>query len=282
MSGRIQLCGLEHQTGIFSDRMVCRFHGIYWPAILRALNLPLPARLLAHGHWTLGYRKMSKSSGNVVNPFFALDRFGTDPIRFYMAHDGGLRDDADYGNTNIIERYNKLLRHSLGNLCSRITRGTDWSVRAAVMEAQRSRLAIANEMDRQQQAKINQLRTQVDEAFQELEITKALKIIFEMVGQVRFSSFSLSSLLVYFCRFLLFAFRLSLAAFPAHQNHVFIDISVTDLADLTVVGHHQDKQISARRLSLDPCPTDQLGKKDQDCQSSSPWHWRPQNSELWH
>jgi methionyl-tRNA synthetase len=50
---------------------------------------------------------MSKSTGNVVNPFFALDRFGVDTMRYYLAHDGGIQDDADYGNEHIIERYKR-------------------------------------------------------------------------------------------------------------------------------------------------------------------------------
>ena len=84
---------------------IVRFHAIYWPTILLALDLPLPRRLLTHAHWTLGRAKMSKSVGNVVNPFFAIDRFGVDVMRFYLAHDGGIQHDSDYSNFHIIERY---------------------------------------------------------------------------------------------------------------------------------------------------------------------------------
>ena len=97
-----------------------------------ALDLPLPRQILTHAHWTLGREKMSKSTGNVVNPFFAIDRFGVDTMRYYLAHDGGIRDDADYENSYIIERYKKGLQGGLGNLVSRITRGKGWSVRRAV------------------------------------------------------------------------------------------------------------------------------------------------------
>lgn len=99
-----------------------------------ALDLPLPRQILTHAHWTLGHEKMSKSTGNVVNPFFALDRFGVDTMRYYLAHDGGIRDDADYDNSYIIERYKKGLQGGLGNLVSRITRGKGWNVRRAVLE----------------------------------------------------------------------------------------------------------------------------------------------------
>jgi methionyl-tRNA synthetase len=71
------------------------FHAIYFPAILQALNLPLPKRLLAHGHWTVNRRKMSKSIGNVVDPFQAMEDLGTDLVRYYLARVGGrFKDDV--------------------------------------------------------------------------------------------------------------------------------------------------------------------------------------------
>jgi methionyl-tRNA synthetase len=73
-------------------------------------------------------QKMSKSVGNVVNPFFALDRFGPDVMRFYLAYDGRIADDADYDNFQIIARYKKILAGGLGNLTSRITRGKGWNL----------------------------------------------------------------------------------------------------------------------------------------------------------
>jgi methionyl-tRNA synthetase len=97
-----------------------------------ALNIPLPRRILTHAHWTLGNQKMAKSTGNVVNPFFALDRFGVDVMRFYLAHDGGLVNDADYSNEHIIERYKHCLYGQLGNLASRITRGKGWSLTTVI------------------------------------------------------------------------------------------------------------------------------------------------------
>lgn len=111
---------------------IMRFHCIYWPAFLMALDLPLPKRILTHAHWTLGRQKMAKSTGNVVNPFFALDRFGVDIMRYYLIHDGGIDNDADYENSFIIERYKKGLQGGLGNLTSRIMRGKGWDVKRAV------------------------------------------------------------------------------------------------------------------------------------------------------
>lgn len=112
---------------------ITRFHCVYWPAMLFALGLEPPSRVLSHAHWTLGRRKMSKSRGNVVNPFFAIDRFGTDVVRYYLLHDGGIADDADYENSFVVERYKHNLQSGLGNLVSRVTRPRKlWKVEEAV------------------------------------------------------------------------------------------------------------------------------------------------------
>ena len=86
---------------------------------------------------------MAKSTGNVVNPFFALERFGVDTMRYYMAHDGGIRDDADYENAYITDRYRKGLYGGLGNLASRVTRGRSWNVRRAIVDSTNGNVAPA-------------------------------------------------------------------------------------------------------------------------------------------
>ncbi|PWW78599.1 hypothetical protein C7212DRAFT_173421, partial [Tuber magnatum] len=110
---------------------ILRFHAIYWPAFLLALNLPLPHRILTHAHWTMNHRKMSKSTGNAVNPFFALDRFGVDAMRFYLLHEGGIADDGDYDVRAVVERYKKGCADGLGNLAGRI-RGRGFNLERAV------------------------------------------------------------------------------------------------------------------------------------------------------
>lgn len=110
------------------------FHAIYWPAFLMALDLPLPRQIFAHAHWTLGRKKMSKSLGNVVNPFFALERFGVDGLRYFLALKGGVKDDAMYDNDLVAAQYESDLRNGLGNLLSRIVRGKGWNVRRAVQQ----------------------------------------------------------------------------------------------------------------------------------------------------
>ena len=132
-----QVPGQEDAAGWPADchvigKDILRFHCIYWPAFLMALNLPLPKQIFTHAHWTMGNKKMSKSTGMVVDPFLAINRFGVDCMRFYLASDGGTMDDSSYDNSFIIQRYNKGLKSGLGNLVSRLTRGKGWNIRRAV------------------------------------------------------------------------------------------------------------------------------------------------------
>ncbi|KAL2162705.1 hypothetical protein VTH06DRAFT_6541 [Thermothelomyces fergusii] len=107
---------------------ILRFHCVYWPALLMALDLPLPRKVLVHSHWTLNKKKMSKSIGNVVNPFYAINRWGVDTARFYLLSEGGIADDADYNNDTIAVKYKKFLQWGFGNLLGRVTRSKAWNL----------------------------------------------------------------------------------------------------------------------------------------------------------
>ncbi|GAA5970087.1 hypothetical protein JCM11641_000262 [Rhodosporidiobolus odoratus] len=100
---------------------IIRFHALYLPAVLMALDLPLPKHILTHGHWTMDKFKMSKSRGNVANPFEAMQLWGTDAMRMYLMRVGGnSASDADYSATEIERFYRKDLAGQMGNLLSRI------------------------------------------------------------------------------------------------------------------------------------------------------------------
>ncbi|KAI9704165.1 MAG: methionyl-tRNA synthetase [Candelina mexicana] len=166
---------------------IVRFHCIYWPAFLLALDIAPPKQILTHAHWTLGHQKMAKSTGNVVNPFFALDRFGVDTMRFYLAHDGGISDDADYDNEYIIERYKKMLQGGLGNLTSRVLRGKKWNVQRAVKKAEVPQGSGPKDFSHLegfmiQQNQLKALPDQVREQFINLNPGGALKAIMSMIS----------------------------------------------------------------------------------------------------
>lgn len=85
---------------------ILKFHSIYWPAFLLAIGLSPPARVIAHAHWTVERQKMSKSRGNVVCPFHLADRFGVDPVRLYLLKSGGLIDDGDFSEAELVRHVN--------------------------------------------------------------------------------------------------------------------------------------------------------------------------------
>jgi methionyl-tRNA synthetase len=163
---------------------IVRFHCIYWPAFLLALDIPPPKQILTHAHWTLGKQKMAKSTGNVVNPFFALDRFGVDTMRYYLAHDGGIMDDADYGNEHIVQKYKKGLQGGLGNLVSRLTRPKVWSVRASVEAAHDGTLLEPVGSTIEQRELLEGLRDSVNDSFEQLNPGAALHQIMNAVYEV--------------------------------------------------------------------------------------------------
>ncbi|KAL4399645.1 methionyl-tRNA synthetase [Malassezia pachydermatis] len=100
---------------------IVRFHTIYWPALLMAVGLPVPRTIVAHSHWTVNKMKMSKSKGNSVNPFEAIDKYGIDTIRYYLMRIGGnIGTDADYAPALLEEHKRKFLQGQLGNLLSRV------------------------------------------------------------------------------------------------------------------------------------------------------------------
>jgi methionyl-tRNA synthetase len=98
---------------------ILRFHAVYWPAFLMAAGLPVPKRIFGHGWWTVEGEKMSKSVGNVIDPFSLVDRFGVDAVRFFLFREVPFGNDGDFSERALISRMNTELANDLGNLCQR-------------------------------------------------------------------------------------------------------------------------------------------------------------------
>ncbi|GAW16932.1 hypothetical protein ANO14919_063790 [Xylariales sp. No.14919] len=160
---------------------IVRFHCIYWPAFLMALDLPLPKQVLSHGHWLMSKQKMSKSIGNVVNPFFALDRWGVDTMRYFLIYSGHVSGDAEYNNTFIVERYKKGLQGGLGNLLNRVTRPNNWSVRQAVDNLTKTRASVLPPSVENHMAYLEKVVEKADGQMKELNPSWALQEIMEAV-----------------------------------------------------------------------------------------------------
>ncbi|KAI9102506.1 tRNA synthetases class I (M)-domain-containing protein [Phlyctochytrium arcticum] len=98
---------------------ILKFHAIYWPAFLIAAGLAPPRKIVAHGHWLMGNSKMSKSKGNVANPWALMKKFGKEPVRYFLIRDGGVTYDAEFSERTVEMRYKKDLAGQLGNLAMR-------------------------------------------------------------------------------------------------------------------------------------------------------------------
>ncbi|MFI5165900.1 MAG: methionine--tRNA ligase [Thermoanaerobaculales bacterium] len=99
---------------------ILRFHCVYWPAFLMSAGLPLPKQVFGHGWWLRDEKKMSKSLGNVVRPDYLLERFGADPLRYFLLRDMTFGLDASFSDEGFLARYNADLANGLGNASSRV------------------------------------------------------------------------------------------------------------------------------------------------------------------
>ncbi|MDD9332396.1 MAG: class I tRNA ligase family protein, partial [Bartonella sp.] len=98
---------------------IIRFHAIYWPAFLMSAEIELPKRIFAHGFLLNRGAKMSKSIGNVVDPFEMVDRYGLDQVRYFFLREVPFGQDGSYNHDNFVNRINADLANDLGNLAQR-------------------------------------------------------------------------------------------------------------------------------------------------------------------
>jgi methionyl-tRNA synthetase len=98
---------------------ILRFHAVYWPALLMAAEIELPEHIFVHGYLLMEGEKMSKSLGNVLDPFAVIDRFGADALRFYLLREVPFGQDGSVSSASFEQRYESELANELGNLASR-------------------------------------------------------------------------------------------------------------------------------------------------------------------
>lgn len=157
---------------------IMRFHAIIWPAMLMALDLPLPKHLAVHGWITFNGQKMSKSLGNVVDPFILGERYGADAIRYHIMREMALGADSSFSNEIMINRINSDLANGLGNLVSRTVAMVEKYFGGTLPTERES-----GEYDDDLIETATALRAKVDAFMDETQLNNALAEIFKVVSR---------------------------------------------------------------------------------------------------
>lgn len=157
---------------------IMRFHAIIWPAMLMALDIPLPKHLAVHGWITFNGEKMSKSLGNVVDPFVLGERYGCDAIRYHILREMALGADSSFSNEIMINRINSDLANGFGNLVSRTVAMAD-KYFGGTLPSERETDAV----DEDFKSVILGLLPAVDAEMEETKIKQALEEIFKAVDR---------------------------------------------------------------------------------------------------
>lgn len=155
---------------------IVRFHSIVWPIMLMMLDLPLPKHLYGHGWINFNGQKMSKSIGNVIDPFVLAERYGSDSVRYQILRDMPYGSDSNFSNEIMISRINTDLANSLGNLVSRTVAMAD-KYFGGTLPTDREPAEIDNELINMAKSLCGNVSPLIEEA----QLSKALEEIFKVI-----------------------------------------------------------------------------------------------------
>ncbi len=154
---------------------ILKFHSVYWPALLWAADLPIPKRIVIHGFLLMEGQKMSKSLGNVLDPFEVIERFGADALRYYCTREVSFGQDGSVSAAGFEARYENELANEYGNLASRTL---------AMIERYRDGVVPEGEVDPELAPAFDGVVDRISELFDQVELTQALEQIWKLVRRL--------------------------------------------------------------------------------------------------
>jgi methionyl-tRNA synthetase len=158
---------------------ILKFHGIIWPALLMSAGYELPEHLFIHGYLKLGGEKMSKTRGNVMDPFPLIEQYGADPFRFYCLREVSFGQDGMVSEEGFKARYNTELANELGNLLSRST-SMIGKYRGGVVPAGGEREQATSPLEPEAQAAVETVRGQLED----MDLSAALETVWVFVRRL--------------------------------------------------------------------------------------------------
>jgi methionyl-tRNA synthetase len=155
---------------------ILRFHAVYWPGMLLSAGINLPERIFVHEYITVDNQKMSKSLGNVINPFELVEKYGTEAVRYFFLREFPSFKDGDFTYQRFEERYDSDLAKGLGNLVARVLSLADKS------EIKSEVLKIEEVKSTDFQKKINEVQEKYKKALEKFKFNEALASIWELIS----------------------------------------------------------------------------------------------------
>ncbi len=148
---------------------ILKFHALFWPAMLLSIGLPLPKKIFVHGFITVDGQKMSKSLGNVIDPFELVKKYGTDAVRYFLLREIPSAEDGDFTYEKFEQRYNSDLASGIGNLLARVRVMADG-------------IGFKDDNIKEVKPKIKEAQEKYNKSLEEFKFNEALKSIWDLIS----------------------------------------------------------------------------------------------------